>query len=110
MGDYNVLIISAGVKKIDDNAVDEFKTLISEKLPCTSSAYHATAHFISIDNSWSHQTRLSIITQTKWGDGIKEFIEWLTPMVVKGIGSGNVWALEFSEYDPYPIITKLSND
>ncbi len=98
MGDYNVLIVSAKLKKKVER--DD----INSHLPWCDSAYHATAPFINMNE----HNCLSLIVQTKWGHGIKEFLDWLQPNVAGGIGPSDIWAMEYSEYSSTPTIRQLT--
>lgn len=104
MGDYNTLIVSAGIKRIPDDKLKEFEDEVRARLfdeRATDSAYHATAPFLSF-NQWHHQTNMSLIVQAKYNRGVEEFLDWLKPMVVDGLGPAEVWAINFSEYTPVP--------
>lgn len=103
MGDYNVQIISAGIKRIDDDKLEEFKNELKNRLPLTDSAYHATAPFISVNN-WHHQTNVSIIVQSKYDIKAKEFRAWFESQVIDGIGLRDAWSVNFSEYTAEPTI------
>lgn len=106
MGDYNVQIISAKLKRIDDDKLDEFKIEIQSRMPLLDSAYHATSPFISVSN-WHHCTNLSMIVQAKYNRGVEEFLDWLRPMVLGGMGPGDAWSINFSEYSKEPRIEYL---
>ena len=104
MGDYNVQIISAIVKSIKGADLEAFRTEVLERLPLRDSAYHATAPFLSIINS--PETTISMITQAKWNRGTEDFLDWLEPMVTQGMGMGEVWAINYSEYSAEPTVRK----
>ena len=109
MGDYNVQIVSAGLKRIDDDKLEDFKKEVEEKAPLMNSAYQATAPFVSVDQ-WHHRTYLSVMTQFKYNNGAEEFLDWLEPMVEQGMGDDEVWAINYSEWtivEEGPQIRKL---
>jgi len=109
MGDYNVQIISAKLKRIDDDKLDAFKEEVESRLPRGDSAYHATAPFIAVAN-WHHCTNLSMIVQAKYNRGVDEFLAWLGPQVLGGMGPGDAWSINFSEYTKNPRIIYLNPD
>ncbi len=105
MGDYNVQIISARIKKpptLDDNQLREE---ILERLPLCDSAYHGTNPFVNVGTD-SIGTYVSLITQAKWNRGVNEFLDWFEPMVCQGIGEDDVWSINYSEYSGEPTIRK----
>ena len=108
MGDYTVLIITAGLKKIPDDKLKEFEGEVLDRMPLNDSAYQASAPTIALEQ-WFTQTRLSLITQAKYSRGISEFLDWLRPMVVQGIGSEDVWATYYTEYCSTPQTEKLND-
>lgn len=107
MGDYNKLIVNCGIKKIKDEEIDSLKEGLKDKIGLCSSAYHAGGEIIHVDNDWRHRTDITIVTQCKYGRGIEEFIDWLKPQVIDGVGEGEVFAMNFSEYSVEPILYKM---
>lgn len=108
MGDYNTQIISAGIKRVDDDLLEELRSEILSRLGLCDSAYHATAPFLEIRN-WHHQTNISMITQAKYNRGVEEFLDWLEPVVIDGLGQNETWAINFSEYSNNPTMRKLNS-
>lgn len=106
MGDYNVQIVTAGIEKRDTN---ELENEIFERLTLCDSAYHATAPVLGINNSWDHRTTITLVTQAKYNRGVEEFLDWLEPMVISGIGENDTWAINYSEYSGEPTVRKLNN-
>jgi hypothetical protein len=100
VGDYNVLIVSAKVRTSADEKT--FKEEFQEMFPQTDSAYHATAPFIEW-NGWT----VSAIGQAKYNRGVAEFMDWLRPHVIAGMGPRDAWAINFSEYTDQPTIEYL---
>jgi len=109
MGDYNALIVSAGIKRIDDDKLEDFKKEILDRIGLCDSAYHATSPFISVENC-HFQTTLSMITQAKYNRGVDDFLDWLEPQVIDGLGPEQVWSINYSEYFNEPTIRKKSPD
>lgn len=107
MGDYSTLHVSAGIKKLSKEEKETFVEELMGRVPRTDSAYHSTSYHIYINDDWHHQTRIEISTQAKHGRGIKEFLDWLEPMIIQGMGQNEVWAISFNEYSPNPEIRSL---
>ncbi len=109
MGDYNALIISAKVKPQAGMTVRDFEWEISARLPPCISAYHATSHFVQVlEHDWCPgYFFLSMMTQAKYNRGVEEFLKWLEPMVMQGMGADEAWAINFSEYSRQPRIEYL---
>lgn len=106
MGDYNVQIISARVKT--EMSLEEFTKEVESRLCRHDSAYHATAPFINIvSERFDRSITVSAIIQAKYNHGIEEFLQWLEPMVVQGIGKDEAWSINFSEYGREPAIRYL---
>lgn len=110
MGDYNVQIISARVKNPDKKSSEDFKEEVESRLPKIDSAYHSTSPFISVSDNFGDSLTLSMIVQAKYNRGVDEFIKWLKPMVIGGMGAADVWSLNFNEYDRGPKIICLRED
>jgi len=103
MGDYTKLIVNCGLKKMTDKETESFKILVQEKLGgLCSSAYHCGGELLELDNEWHHRTDLTIVNQHKYSIGIIDFIDWLRPYVVDGMGQDEVFAMAFTEYDDIP--------
>jgi len=109
MGDYNVQIVSARLKEQKNKSIQEFEKDILDRLPLIDSAYHATSPFISLTDH-GFGLILSMITQAKWNDGTKEFLDWLEPMVLQGMGEDDVWAINYSEHSDKPSTRKLNDE
>lgn len=101
MGDYTTIIVSARIK-IDNDKKTSFEQEFRKRLPLVDSAYHATAPFLRIENG-----TVSCITQAKYNHGVKEFMDWFRPMVVRGLGPNNAWIINFCEYSKEPKIEYL---
>lgn len=108
MGDYTKLVVNCSVKKTD--APEKLKQEIMDRIGLCSSAYHCGGELLDINNEWHHRTDITLITQKKWGNGIKEFLEWLKPQVINGIGDEDIYAFECSEYEGGLIIHKLLDE
>lgn len=105
MGDYNTLIVSARIN-LNGMTAENLESEIRSRLPLCDSAYHATAPFLSIEADGT----ISMITQAKYNRGVYEFLDWLRPMVGKGLGGGGAWAINFSEYSKELSIEYLRPD
>lgn len=99
MGDYNVQIINARVN-VPKKYASRFREEILRRLPLIDSAYHATAPFLEVDTSFD--TTVSMITQTKYNKGVEEFLDWFKDYVLQGIGSNDIWSINYSEYSSVP--------
>lgn len=105
MGDYNKLIVSCSIKK-------EAKEALIEKLEefnLYDSAYHSSEQITSIVDD-DKEVNVILVGQRKWGDGIREFCEWLKPYVTQGSGQNEVFAMEFSEYATKPTLYTLNEE
>ncbi len=106
MGDYNKLIVACTVK---GTVKEELETKVKE-LNLYSSAYQSQEQVESIKpGSWSHTEKdleVILVGQTKWGNGQREFCEWLRPHVIQGSGENDVYAMSFSEYGDTPTYWK----
>lgn len=108
MGDYNKLIVNCSLKNMSEDEIEEFKKEALERIYLSSSAYQCGGEVFELDNHWHHRTDMVLITQTKWGRNIQDFIKWLTPQATQGSGEDDVIAMEFSEYDKEPRLYKLN--
>lgn len=102
MGDYTKLIVNASVKKMTDEEAAEFKLLLEDILQPSSSAYHCGGEIIHVGNEWRHRTDILICAQRKRGNGIEEFLAWLKPQLIDGMGEREAFALTFTEYQSSP--------
>ncbi len=104
MGDYQKLIVSCSVRSAIKDKLD---TQI-EQLNLTTSAYHSGERCISLEKDLYENDVLNLVLigQTKYGQGQKQFCEWLESYVVKGSGPDDVFAIQFSEYDGVPTLWK----
>lgn len=102
MGDYNKLIVNCSLKKMNKDEVELFEKRVRDSIGISSSAYHCGGELLHIDNYWHHRTDFTLVTQAKYGIGVQEFIDWLRPQVIDGMGENETFAIEFSEYDEYP--------
>lgn len=105
MGDYNKLIVSCNVKsEIKKELLDKL-----EDFQLYDSAYQSQECITSIEENRRGKGGLNVILigQRKWGDGIKEFCNWLRPFVLQGSGENDVFAMEFSEYSISPILYEM---
>lgn len=105
MGDYTKLIVNCSVKKTD--SIEELKTEILDMISLTTSAYHCGGEILEVTNSWD-STCISLITQAKYGSGIEEFLTWLKPQIVQGMGGRECYAIIINEYSDIPDIRYLS--
>ena len=104
MGDYTKLIVNCSVKKTED--VEKLEQDIRERLDFMSSAYHCGGEMLEISNEWDHRTDITLVTQTKWGNGIEDFLEWLEPQVIDGFGDEEYFAIVSCEYGGFTIYSK----
>ncbi len=107
MGDYSKLIVACSVKK---SVQAELEGKIAD-LGLYTSAYQSGERVVSLepDKYSSNELNVVLVGQTKWGDGQKEFCEWLKPHVTQGSGLNEVYALSFSEYSDEPTVWKLED-
>lgn len=104
MGDYNKLIVNCSIKKTEAEDLEKFKVEVLDKIYLSSSAYQCGGCVFHIDNDWNHRTDIILVTQTKYGRRIPEFLDWLAPQVIQGCGDKDAWAMEWSEYQKEPTI------
>ena len=107
MGDYNKLIVNCSIKKTEN--IDALKQELKDRIGLVTSAYHCGGELIHADNEWDDSTSIVIVTQCKYGRGIEEFIEWLRPQVIQGMGDGGVFAIDFSEYGSVPTVYSMTD-
>lgn len=110
MGDYNKLIVNCSINKIKDEDLEKYKAEFLDKIYIGSSAYHCGGELLEINNHWHHKTDITLVTQTKNGHLIPEFLDWLEPQVIQGCGYKEAWAMEWSEYQREPTIRYMRND
>lgn len=96
MGDYTKLIVHAEVKCSKDDLLKQL-----EELHLLDSAYHCDGVVEHIEEN-GKILNITIVGQTKYGRGQKEFIDWLQNYVVQGSGEDDVFAMKFSEYGREP--------
>lgn len=106
MGDYVKLIVNCEVKVDKEQLEKEIN-----KLSLGSSAYHCDGVVESIKHGeYTYNKdfiKLSLIGQTKWGNGQNEFLEWLTPFVKQGSGRREIFAIQIDEYTSDPKLWAL---
>ena len=110
MGDYTKVIVNCAIKKIDENRIEGFRKEFLDKAYLCSSAYHCGGELLEIDNDWHHRSDITFVTQLKYGRGLEEFIEWLKPLVIQGMGENDAFALVFSEYQKEPTLYYMEDN
>ncbi len=108
MGDYTKLIVHAEVKV----PKEELEAKVKE-MGLYESAYHCGGVIESIEPRSQYNGDYFFVTlvgQTKWGGGQREFLDWLAPHVVKGSGQKGIWAFQIDEYCLEPSYRSLRPD
>lgn len=105
MGDYNVQIISASLKNITPEIEEEIVNTINKY--SRNSAYHTTVNSVNIDKTYG-DFRITAIFQLKYNQGYIDILDLIRPHVIHGMGPGNAWSINFSEYDKEPEIEYLN--
>jgi len=107
MGDYTKLIVNCDVKGL---SIKQLNAAIDELGPSTS-AYHCGAGVRMIEKASCSmgELELTLVCQTKYSRGQKEFLDFLLPHVAQGSGSGNIWAIQIYESGT-PIIYQMSQE
>ena len=102
MGDYTKVIVNCGIEKLEDNEIADYKAKFLDNVRLCSSAYHCGGELLEIQNDWHHRTDITFVTQLKYSQGLEEFIDWLKPQVIDGMGEEDAFALVFTEYHIEP--------
>ena len=101
MGDYTKLIVhcecTADPKKLKDKITE---------LHLYESAYHCDGLVEQVD-MLRYGLSVTLVGQTKYGRGQKEFLDWLAPFVIQGSGADGCWAIQFNEYSAAPTLRFL---
>lgn len=105
MSDYTKLHVDAVVTGL---SVEEIEDKIKELRP-GSSYYHATGTMVKVnkDEYFPENVEVMIMCQTKYGRGQSEFLDWLEPHVCQGVGTHDIWAMQFDEFFDKPTIRSL---
>jgi hypothetical protein len=104
MGDYTKVIVNCSLKKMSDKDAAKLEEEILEMAGTYSSAYHCGGELIKIQNDWHHRSDLTFVTQMKYSRGLDEFIDWLRPQVIEGMGECDAFAMSFTEYQKEPTV------
>jgi hypothetical protein len=99
MGDYNKLIVNCNLRDVGN--VEDFETEVRKRIGSTTSAYHCGGELLEV-RPYFGKYSLSLIVQCKYGRGIEDFLEWLKPNVLQGMGPAGAYAIEFTEYSAKP--------